>query len=166
MKNRTSKPKNGKKDLRKTVKYFTIKGGQGQPDVAVKVQNVAAPGNATTTNTTVAPTSSVLSNFFFQSDKITTQPNSDPSLKEAGIMHMTHAKGINVVRGFGTGIFNLFGAKGFDTVIFDEARTEALAEITKKMEEGGVKKLCNLRMDADTSNPAMFVLSIYGTALK
>ena len=163
MKNRTLKPKKG---LRKTVKYYTIKGGQGQPDVAVKVQNVAPPGNANVNNTTVAPTSSVLSNFFFQSDKITTQPNSDPSLREAGIMHMTHAKGINVVRGFGTGIFNFFGAKGFDTVIFDEARTEALAEITKKMEEGGVKKLCNLRMDADTSNPAMFVLSIYGTALK
>jgi uncharacterized protein YbjQ (UPF0145 family) len=164
MKNRTTKPRFGKKDLRKSVKYFTIKGGQGQPDVAVKVQNVAPTGAAAAS--TVAPTSSVLSNFFFQTDKITTQPNSDPSLREAGIMHMTHAKGINVVRGFGTGIFNLFGAKGFDTVIFDEARTEALAEITKKMEEGGIKKLCNLRMDADSSNPAMFVLSIYGTALK
>jgi uncharacterized protein YbjQ (UPF0145 family) len=161
--NRTAKPRFGKKDVRKSVKYFNIKGGQGQPDVAVKVQNIAPTGNA---NTTVAPTSSVLSNFFFQTDKITTQPNSDPSLREAGIMHMTHAKGINVARGFGTVISNLFGAKGFDTVIFDEARTEALAEITKKMDEAGVKKLCNLRMDADSSNPAMFVLSIYGTALK
>ena len=160
MKNRTLKPK---KRSRKTIKCYTIKGGQGQPDVAVKVQNVAPTGAAAST---VAPTSSVLSNFFFQTDKITTQPNSDASLREAGIMHMTHAKGINAVRGFGTGIFNLFGAKGFDTVIFDEARTEALAEITKKMEEGGIKKLCNLRMDADSSNPAMFVLSIYGTALK
>jgi uncharacterized protein YbjQ (UPF0145 family) len=160
MKNRTLKPKKGS---RKTIKCYTIKGGQGKPDVAVKVQNVAPTGAAAST---VAPTSSVLSNFFFQTDKITTQPNSDASLREAGIMHMTHAKGINVVRGFGTGIFNLFGAKGFDTVIFDEARTEALAEISKKMEEGGIKKLCNLRMDADTSNPSMFVLSIYGTALK
>jgi uncharacterized protein YbjQ (UPF0145 family) len=158
--NKTTKSKRG---VRKSVKCFTIKGGQGQPDVAVKVQNVAPTGNGTAA---VAPTSSVLSNFFFQTDRITTQPNSDPSLREAGIMHMTHAKGINAVRGFGTGIFNLFGAKGFDTVIFDEARTEALAEITKKMEEGGIKKLCNLRMDADSSNPAMFVLSIYGTALK
>jgi uncharacterized protein YbjQ (UPF0145 family) len=163
MKNRTSKPKKG---LRQTVKYFTVKGGQGQPDVAVKVQTAAPAANAKTTDGTVAPTSSVLSNFFFQTDRITTQPNSDASLKEVGIMHITHAKGINVVRGFGTGIFNLFGAKGFDTVIFDEARTEALAEITKKMDEGGVKKLCNLRMDADSSNPAMFVLSIYGTAMK
>ena len=166
MKNRTRKPRFGKKDLRKSVKYFTVKGGQGQPDVAVKVQNVAPAGTANVTNTTVAPTSSVLSNFFFQTDKITTQPNSDASLREAGIMHMTHAKGINVARGFGTAISNLFGAKGFDTVIFDEARTEALAEITKKMAEAGIKKLCNLRMDVDSSNPAMFVLSIYGTALK
>jgi uncharacterized protein YbjQ (UPF0145 family) len=163
MKNRTSKPKKG---LRKTVKYFTIKGGQGKPDVTVKVENPAPTANANATDGTVAPTSSVLSNFFFQTDRITTQPNSDASLKEAGIMHMTYAKGINVVRGFGTGIFNLFGAEGFDTVIFDKARTEALAEITKKMDEGGVKKLCNLRMDADSSNPAMFVLSIYGTAMK
>jgi len=162
--NKTTKFKRG---LRKSVKYFTFEGGQGQPDVAVKVQKVAPAGNATNaTNTTVAPTSSVLSNFFFQTDKITTQPNSDPSLRETGIMHMTHAKGINAARGLGTVISNIFGAKGFDTIIFDEARTEALAEITKKMDEAGIKKLCNLRMDADTSNPAMFVLSIYGTALK
>lgn len=159
--NKTTKSKRG---VRKSVKYFTVKGGQGQPDVAVKVQNVAPAGNAT--NSTVAPTSSVLSNFFFETDKITTQPNSDASLREAGIMHMTHAKGINAARGFGTAISNLFGAKGFDTVIFDEARTEALAEITKKMADAGIKKLCNLRMDVDSSNPAMFVLSIYGTALK
>jgi len=157
--------------------------------VNVKVQNVPAPTttnpattNPTTTNpTTTNPTTtnpattnpittssttSVISDFFFPSDKITTQPNSDTSLREVGIMHLTHAKGINAVRGIGTAISNLFGSRGFDTVIFDQSRTEALADISKKMEEGGIKKLCNLRMETDSSNPAMFVLNLYGTALK
>lgn len=165
MRNRTLKQKMGKRGLRKSYRSsYVIKGGQGQPDVNVKVQNVPAP--ATTDPTTTSSTTSVISDFFFPSDKITTQPNSDNSLKEVGIMHLTHAKGINAVRGIGTGIFNFFGAKGFDTIIFDQTRTEALAEISKKMEEGGIKKLCNLRMEADSSNPAMFVLNLYGTALK
>jgi uncharacterized protein YbjQ (UPF0145 family) len=163
MRNRTLKHKIGKRRLRKSRKYsYVIKGGQGQPDVAVKVQNVPDTTNPATT----ASTTSVTSDFFFQTDKITTQPNADASLKEVGIMHLAHSKGINVVRGIGTGIFNFFGAKGFDTIIFDQARTEALAEISKKMEEQGIKKLCNLRMEADSSNPAMFVLNLYGTALK
>jgi uncharacterized protein YbjQ (UPF0145 family) len=150
------KPKNKTVRTGKNVNTFILRGGQGQPDVAVKVQ----PNNPTTNST------SVVSDFFYPSDKITTQPNSDPALKEAGIMHMTYASGINALRGVGTGIFNFFGARGFDTAIYDKARSEALKQLSDKMEENGVKRLCNLRMETDTSNPAMFVLNIYGTALK
>jgi hypothetical protein len=134
----------------KTVTRFRVVGGVDGKPVVVQ-QQMADP---------------VTNVHFFESSKITTQPNSDNKYAEVGIIHVTHSRGINAVRSVGTGFFNFFGAQGFDNTIFDTARNEGLAILKDKMSENKIDKVCNLRMETDNSNPNMFVLNLYGTALR
>jgi hypothetical protein len=105
-------------------------------------------------------------NYFFDDETITNQPNSDASYKECGIVHLTESQPINAFRGLTTGIANFFGNKGFDNPIFDYTRNEALQKIKKIMEEKKIDKICNLRMDVDNSDKSLFVINLFGTALR
>ena len=134
----------------RTINRFRIVGGlDGKP---VIVQQQMAPA--------------VTSDHFFESTAITTQPNTSAGYKEVGIIHITHSRGINAARAVGTGLFNFFGAQGFDNTIFDIARNEGLALLRDKMNDNKINKVCNLRMETDNSNPNLFVLNLYGTALR
>jgi uncharacterized protein YbjQ (UPF0145 family) len=103
----------------------------------------------------------------FHSSRLSTQENKDMSYKEIGIIHVTDAAGVNVIRAFGNEIANAFGAKGFDNKVFDEARTRALFKMRSKLEDG--QKVSNLRLEiqssgADTSG--MICVSAYGTLMQ
>jgi hypothetical protein len=134
---------------RNVTRFRVVGGVDGKP---VVVQQEMAPP--------------VTSEHFFESESVSTQPNVSSDHKEVGIIHITHSRGINAVRNVGTSFFNFFGAQGFDNAIFDIARNEGLGLLRQKMAENKIDKVCNLRMETDNSNPNLFVLNLYGTALR
>ena len=79
---------------------------------------------------------------------------------------MTESQPINAFRGLTTNIANFFGNKGFDNPIFDYTRNEALQKLKKIMENKKIHKICNLRMDVDNSDKSLFVINLFGTALR
>jgi hypothetical protein len=102
--------------------------------------------------------------YVFLTDKITTQPNTDDSYKEIGIIHLTESDAINIIRGFATGVSNIFGAKGFDNSLIDSLRNSTLNRLNGMIEPD--QKVCNLRMEIDSSNPKLVFHHVYGTLFK
>jgi hypothetical protein len=104
--------------------------------------------------------------FIFRSDKISLQPNADPTYKEVGVIHITESGAVNVVRAFATGISNIFGAQGFDNPVYDTARNYALKKLDDLLEkENKIQKVCNLRMEV-TNEETVFFVHLYGTLLE
>lgn len=100
----------------------------------------------------------------FDSTKLSTQLNSDPSYVESGLIHVSESRGINAVRGVITGVTNLFGAKGVDNTIYDLLRNETLEKLTNLLSED--EKVCNLRLEFDNPTPGLLFHHAYGTLLK
>jgi hypothetical protein len=95
---------------------------------------------------------------------MSTQPNNDNSYKEIGVLHVSDSAAINVARGFATGISNLFGSKGFDNSLIDGLRNQTLNTVKNLLTSE--QKVCNLRMEIDTSNPTLVFHHVYGTLLQ
>ena len=104
--------------------------------------------------------------YIYSSHNITSQQNQDPNYKEIGIVHITESAAINALKGFATGVANIFGAKGFDNSVYDKARNTALNKIMKQIDTKK-QKICNLRMDVE-NNPqsSLFFIHLYGTLLE
>ena len=104
--------------------------------------------------------------YFFESPNISTQQNQDINYKEIGVIHITESAAINALKGFATGVANIFGKKGFDNSVYDKARNSALSKIMKEINTQ-TQKICNLRMDVE-NNPAssLFFIHLYGTLLE
>ena len=101
--------------------------------------------------------------FFFDTmNKISMEPNKDPSYIEKGIIHTTTVGAINIVRGFASGISNMFGSKGFDNTIYDEKREEALSNLLKSLNANANQKICNLKIEID-SGVEVFFIHTYGS---
>ena len=103
--------------------------------------------------------------YIYLSKNVSTQPNTDINYKEIGIAHITESGAINALKGFATGIVNVFGAKGFDNSVYDVTRNKALKKIMEQLDAN--QKICNLRMDVE-NNPAssLFFIHLYGTLLQ
>ena len=91
---------------------------------------------------------------------ISMEPNKDPSYTEKGIIHTTTVGAINIVRGFASGISNMFGSTGFDNTIYDQKREEALSNLQKSLKQN--QKICNLKIEID-SGPEVFFIHTYGS---
>jgi hypothetical protein len=104
--------------------------------------------------------------YIYNSQYISTQQNQDINYKEVGIVHITESAAINALKGFATGVANIFGSKGFDNSVYDKARNSALNKIMKQINTQ-TQKICNLRMDVE-NNPtsSLFFIHIYGTLLE
>ena len=106
--------------------------------------------------------------LFFNTKKISTQPNLDPTYNEIGLIHTTTGGAINLFRETVTNIANIFGEKGIETSIYSDKRQEALKKIDDNLKEN--QKICNLRIDTNTitkQNKAnLFFINIYGTLLE
>ena len=104
--------------------------------------------------------------FIFPSTYVSTQSNTDMNYREVGIIHITQAGAINILRGFATGVANVFGKGGFDTSIYDIARNNALSKIISQINTN-TQKICNLRMDVE-NNPqsSSFFIHLSGTLLE
>jgi hypothetical protein len=104
--------------------------------------------------------------YIYNSSNISTQQNQDINYKEVGIIHITESGAVNILKGFATGVANIFGSKGFDNSVYDKARNVALGKIMKQINTQ-TQKICNLRMDIE-NNPAssLFFIHLYGTLLE
>ena len=99
--------------------------------------------------------------FIFNTlNKLSMETNKDPTYTEKGIIHTTTVGAINAVRGFATGIANIFGSKGFDNTIYDQKREEALSNLQKSLQPN--QKICNLKIEID-SGPEVFFIHTYGS---
>lgn len=97
----------------------------------------------------------------YNTSRISTDPNVDPNYKKIGIVHYSDSAGINIVRGFGTGIANVFGSKGFDNKIYDTLRKSTLDKIKGLLTDTQI--ICSCRMEFDTASPSMIFHHFYGT---
>jgi len=146
--------------------------GGGAANDAVAPENVAPvalntnPNPVTdTSNNTMAPGAPVDHTLYiFSSAQISTQPNTDTDYQEIGVIHVTESAAVNVVRGAATDFVGIFGNKGFDNTVFDVARNDGLTKILGMLKLN--QKVCNLRMDAESSNPSLFFVHFYGTLLE
>ena len=104
--------------------------------------------------------------FIYYSQNISTQQNKDKNYREIGVIHITESAAINALKGFATGVVNIFGAKGFDNSVYDSARNVALNKIMKQIDKTK-QKICNLRMEVE-NNPqsSLFFIHLYGTLLE
>ena len=100
----------------------------------------------------------------FATTKISTEPNRDSNYYEAGVIHLSDATGINLVRGVITGISNVFGAKGIDNSVYDALRKQTLTSLQTMLKHD--EKICNLRMDFDSPSPELLYHHLYGTLLR
>lgn len=103
-------------------------------------------------------------NNIYITNKISTQPNIDPSYKEMGIIHFTDSGAVNVVRQGLTGLANIVGKKGFENTIYDQIRNKALDTFSKKIANN--QKVANVRMDIETDATNKILIHIYGTLLQ
>ncbi len=93
------------------------------------------------------------------------QSNQDSSYKERGIVHMSQPGSVNVVRGFGTDVANIFGRKGFDESKYTKTRQEALKKLEGLLEPG--QKVCNLKVDTENvKGNSLYFIHLYGTLLE
>ena len=114
---------------------------------------------------TSSPKSSKSDNNIFKTDKISMQSNQDSSYKERGIVHMSQPGSVNVVRGFGTDVANIFGRKGFDESKYTKTRQEALKKLEGLLEPG--QKVCNLKVDTENvKGNSLYFIHLYGTLLE
>jgi hypothetical protein len=98
--------------------------------------------------------------FIFKTlNKLSMEPNKDPSYTEKGIIHTTTVGAINIVRGIASGFANIIGSSGFDSTIYDEKRTDALTNLQKSLQPN--QKICNLKIEID-SGPEVFFIHSYG----
>jgi hypothetical protein len=115
-------------------------------------------------NISFQPDKNEAENCIFLSGNISTQPNTDDTYREVGIVHLTDTAGINAIRGFATELSNFFGSKGFDNPLIDHLRNKTLARLNKLI--GPNQKVCNLRMEIDSSAPKLMFHHVYGTLLQ
>ncbi len=101
--------------------------------------------------------------YIFRTDRISTQPNMDNSYKEIGIIHFSDSIAINAARGFVTGVANIFGKKGYENMIYDNLRNDALKLLQEKLASN--QKISNVRMEIDRYLDLVYV-HIYGTLLE
>jgi hypothetical protein len=110
-----------------------------------------------------------LANVLFITNKISTQPNTDPAYKEEGILHITKTDGVSAFRQDITNFLNTFGHKGIDNPIFDSLRNKLLTKIENKIPiiENSLKadvKICNLRMDINIDQ-LLIIMTAYATVV-
>ena len=99
----------------------------------------------------------------FKSDKISTQPCSDPEYKEIGIIHKSESIAVNILRDLGTDFFNVFGAKGFDNSIYDQLRNRCFQKLHDSIADN--QKICNIRVDIERDKSLIY-MHVYGTLVE
>jgi hypothetical protein len=104
--------------------------------------------------------------YIYKSKYVSSQQNQDINYKEIGIIHITESGAINFLKGFASGVANIFGGKGFDNSVYDRTRNLALNKIMRYLDTE-TQKICNLRMDVE-NNPqsSSFFIHLYGTLLE
>ena len=101
----------------------------------------------------------------FLTDKISTQSNQDEQYKEIGVVHMSEAGSVNVVREFGTGLANVLGKGGFDSTIYDEIRDKTLNKLNNLIKDN--QKVCSLKIDVENVKAnKLFYIHLHGTLLQ
>lgn len=108
----------------------------------------------------------IINTHIYQSDKISTQANTDTNFVEAGVIHVCESVAIGFLRGAATGILNIFGNSGFDNTRFDEVRNNALSKIEQELiAKYPNGKISNLRIDFTTIDPQLITVNLYGTLM-
>lgn len=101
----------------------------------------------------------------FKTKNISTEQNTSKKKEEkVGVIHFTDSGSINALRQTFTGIANIFGNKGFDNIIYDKIRNEALRKLDELLERKQ-HKLYNMRMEFSNNNDTILI-HIYGTLYK
>ena len=85
-------------------------------------------------------------------------------MKPKGIVHVTEAVGINVLRDMGTEFANFFGRGGFESTVYDSVKEKAFQKL-KKIVSNKKYKVGNIKMDMETTQTTVFC-HLIGTIYK
>ena len=89
----------------------------------------------------------------FSNPRFTTGPVKNANVK--GIVHVTEAVGINIVRDVGTNFANFFGKKGFESKLYDDAKSKAFDKL-EKIVSNKKYSVGNIKMDIETTDKTIF----------
>ena len=109
-----------------------------------------------------------LKQYVVRTLRVSVSPNQDPLYKPAGVVQLTDSSGISGIRQGITNIFNAFGKKGIDNVVYDECRARAIHKLVRVLLKGEQEhpteeqKVCDLRMDIESNRQTIFA-HLYGT---
>ena len=99
--------------------------------------------------------------MFTESNRISTQPNFDPSYTEIGIIHMSKSVGVNAIQDIVAGVANFFGHAGGMDGLYNDTRSKAITEILSALKPN--QKLYNLKIDIGSLEPTIITFNLYGT---
>lgn len=102
--------------------------------------------------------------FIYIDPRLSTQPNTDTSYTEIGIIHVCDSIAINIIRQQITNILNTFGNSGFDSILFDQARNKCLQRLAGLIKENN--KISNIRFEFISVDPSLITINAYGTLLQ
>ena len=72
-----------------------------------------------------------------------------------GVVHVTEAVGINMARGIGTGIANLFGNSGFESALYNDVKKKAFDKLSSMLSDPSFF-VGNIKMDIETTQNTIF----------
>jgi hypothetical protein len=70
-----------------------------------------------------------IDNLLFLDARLSTQPNTDSTFMEYGVIHLCDSVAVNALRELATSFANFFGQSGFDSTLYDLARKNCLTRI-------------------------------------
>lgn len=116
-----------------------------------------------------------IDNLLFLDARLSTQPNTDSTFMEYGVIHLCDSVAVNALRELATSVANFFGQSGFDSTLYDLARKNCLTRIanilnlknSQLMSQGTYMdlKVCNLRFEMLSGDPSLITINAYGTLL-
>jgi hypothetical protein len=127
----------------------------------LKQQKPRAKGNAKGGNNT----SGYAGWFVSGGPKISTQPNTDSSYIEIGVIHKTVSSTLNALSEIGVDFANVFGRSGGVTDVYNGLIHKAIEEVHGKLVTK--QKICNLRIETNyTNQPSQIIINLSGTLLQ
>lgn len=97
----------------------------------------------------------------FRGTKFSSEPNTDPSYQQVGLIHYSSSSSVNFLRQTATDFGSLFGAKTLDVGPLNVLKKKMLESIAAQTTVN--QKINNLRINVENDGNALIFCHMYGT---
>ena len=99
--------------------------------------------------------------MIYDKTNISTEPNTDPSYKQKGLIHYSSSSSVNFLRQTVTSFGSIFGTKTLDVGPLNRLRETMLESINSVI--GANQKINNLRINIENDGQSLIFCHMYGT---